>query len=293
MTANHTPENADADLIRYLDGELAADERSRVEAALATDAGLAGRFAVLKRRSTRLAALLGTIAPSAAETAAADPSRMYGDVAAGPDSGTDVVSLDAVRRARREAPVVPPGVTRDIVDPGATSGSLPLRSSQPRWLRAAIIIIALSIGAVFVPPVRAWIVHQLQRLAPSTPVVTPSLAPAPHAEVEPGALDLEFEVGRAATFEITIERVQAGGELVVRSADVERASAARRGGVDGEDLLVWSGGLRISNSAASTASYELVMPARVRSVMVRIGARAPVPIELAGPGASRVVPLAR
>jgi hypothetical protein len=288
MNANHTPENRDADLIRHLDGELAAGERLRIEAALATDAGLAERMAVLKHRSARLASLLGSIAPSAAETTAADPSR---GPAADPDAGVTVVSIEAGRRTHRKAPVmmVQQGARRN--GPSGATGAPHVQAAQPRWLRAAIIIVALSLGAVFVPPVRAWIVQQLRRFTPSAPVVTPSPPLVPQTEAEPGVLNLEFEVGPSAAFEITIERVQASGELVVRSSDVERASASRRGSENGEDLLVSSGGLRISNVTASTASYEVVMPSRVRRLIVRIGSRPPVTIELE-PGTSQVMGLA-
>ena len=260
MTANHNPGNADADLVRYLDGELSAEERARVEAHLATDAALADRFAALKRRSTRLGALLAAVAPSAAETAAADPTR-------------------ATRPARHpeQRRVGRPVAWR----PGAQSG----------WLKAAIVIIAISLGAVLVPPVRAWIVHQLQRLAPTQAAAPPAVAPATGPQLEPGVLDLEFDVGPSATFEITIEREQAGGELRIRSADAERASATRTGGDGAEEMLVSSGGLKISNVETSTASYEVVMPARVRRVVVRVGSRPELVIELDGSGSSRTVPI--
>lgn len=249
MTANRTPENTDADLIRYLDGELSAEERARVAAALATDAALADRFARLKRRSMRLGALLAAVAPSDVETAAAHPSR-------------------AARPARR---------------PEAQTG----------WLKAAIIIIAISLGAVLVPPVRAWIVHQLQRLATAPAGAPSAAAPTTGPQREPGVLELQFDVGPSATFEITIAQAQAGGELRIRSVNGERAGATRTGGDGGEEMLISSGGLRIGNLETSGASYEVLLPSRVQRVVVRIGGRVPVVIRLDGTGSTRTVPIAR
>jgi hypothetical protein len=52
MTAN------DADLVRYIDGELDEAGRARVEAALADDIELAARLETLRRRGTRLRRML-------------------------------------------------------------------------------------------------------------------------------------------------------------------------------------------------------------------------------------------
>lgn len=77
MNANHPPGSAvsDADLIRYLDGELDLDESERIEAAIAGDDTVAGRLAVLSRRGRNLSAMLGSVDPSDEETRSADPSR--------------------------------------------------------------------------------------------------------------------------------------------------------------------------------------------------------------------------
>jgi anti-sigma factor RsiW len=50
--SSHLPD--DADLVAYLDGELSPDERARVEAAVATDPGVAGRVLALSQTTIGL-----------------------------------------------------------------------------------------------------------------------------------------------------------------------------------------------------------------------------------------------
>jgi hypothetical protein len=77
MTANQSPGRApsDAELIRYLDGETNAQERGRIDTALAADASLAERLAILRRRGERLSALLADADPDRAVMDSANPAR--------------------------------------------------------------------------------------------------------------------------------------------------------------------------------------------------------------------------
>lgn len=59
MTDEHNELAAgDAELVRYIDGELSPDDRARVEAAIAGDAQLASRLETLRARQQRLRTML-------------------------------------------------------------------------------------------------------------------------------------------------------------------------------------------------------------------------------------------
>jgi hypothetical protein len=67
---------ADAELIRYLDGELDAQEKAGIEARLAADNALRERLETLRRRGRKLSSLLdATDTPPPAATAAAPERR--------------------------------------------------------------------------------------------------------------------------------------------------------------------------------------------------------------------------
>jgi hypothetical protein len=280
MTANHSSGNTDLDLIRYIDGELDASDRERVEAMLAVDRTLADRFAVLERRSRNLAALLATADPSAHETEAARPAR---DAVDAPRQATatpatplssnlevsdGVVSIDEVRTRRpaRRSPVMTHG-----------------------WLRAAAIVLVLIGGAMAVAPVRAWIVDALQRLMGSEsvmPAPDPAVVPAPPGDPFAFTFDLTGTV-----IAIEIDHVQASGTLTIRQADVARPGAEIRAGNAEEGFVVLPSGLRITNSATSTASYVIVVPPTITRATLRIAGASPATYALDRIGSEHVVDL--
>ena len=85
---------------------------------------------------------------------------------------------------------------------------------------------------------------------------------------------------------------QAGGTLTVRPEPGPEV-AVEAAGAGGAPLLVLPGGVRIRNTAASTASYRVALPPAVRRVRVRVGGGAEVVVGRAGLGpGGRTVELA-
>jgi hypothetical protein len=248
MTANHSPDHADAELVRYLDGELSDDERARVDALLAADADLARRLDVLRRRSGNLTTLLARTDPARDRVAAADPTKR------GRPTDVAVASIEPARARRASQRTVP----------------------SKGWLRAAIILLVLVGAALIVPPVRAWVVGQLKRIVSSAPE-TPAAVMSPEPVVLQGeALDVAFEVA-GNNFTIDVENVQAAGSLAVRSTDDTRGTASLAGG-NGESFLVLPDGLRISNTPTSSASYAVRLPSNVTRITITVPGRDPVRI---------------
>jgi hypothetical protein len=210
----------DADLVRYLDGELDADTRARIERAVDADPELAVRLDTLRRRGSRLHRLL---------------------------SETD--------------PPVP------AARPPAHGTAGPRAWDRP-LLRAAAIVGLLAAVVAAVPPLRAWVVDTLFRGGGEPAPV--DVVPFPH-ELRGTAdtMTVQFAVP-APTFDIELINPQRGGRLTIRVIDADRGSAelATRGG--GENLLAIPAGLRIINSAASTASYVVEVPSTVRAIRVRM-----------------------
>jgi hypothetical protein len=247
MTANDSPNGgdrivSDADLIRYLDGELSNDEQARVADALERESALSDRLHVLRRRSERLSVLLAVAGPSASEIAAASPATLA--------SITPITDAQTARSTIRSVS--------------------PMRDEPRFWLRAAIVLLVL--GGVFaVPPVRAWVIRNLQRITSSeeAPARSPAVAP-----VKP-ALDnfaVNFPVSSpSVTIEVTA--TQSAGRLLIRLFDVAEASAEIRGNLLEESFLVLpdQNTLRIQNARSSRADYLITLPRSVSEVRVTVG----------------------
>ncbi len=271
MTSNEFADAAtDAELIRYLDGELDEAERTRMDAALAHDPALAGRLETLRRRNARLRALLNATDPSEAEVRAAHDAivRAHATGAAvGIERGATIHSIEAVRQSRARRDVPPPA-----------SGS--------HWLRAAAVIAALLAAGLLVPPVRAWIVDRIESLGTE---VEPDVGASPDTRpVEAGPVIYTIPV-TGPTLEILVDAVQAAGELTVRVADVTEATIEPLGAA-ADPVLVVPGGsrVRVQSGTASTAGYRLTLPSSVTTLRVRIGGGPARTFEL-DPAAGRVI----
>jgi hypothetical protein len=249
MTSNHSPGAAvtDAELIRYLDGELDDDERGRIDEALAGDPGLARRFAQLRTRAERLSALLG--ATDAAPAVAAAP----------PAAPAKVIDLNAAWAAQQGVPPHPVRPYRPL----------------PGWLRAAAVVAFLLAGTLLVPPVRAWIAGVLARAFDRGDETT-AIGSRPVASPPVDTLSITFATG-SATFTLEFAAAPAAGRLVVERTRVDSVFAALYTAGGGEELQrVRSDLLRIANAAGSTADYRLVLPSVVSTVVVRVPGRADV-----------------
>jgi anti-sigma factor RsiW len=281
MTVNRSPGNAasDAELIRYLDGELNADERARVDAAVAGDVALADRLARLRARDERLRALLADADPSEADTRAANPAtRTAGEPRASAQQGRTVQSDATVRpiegaRAMR---------TRRLASSRAPGG---------HWLRAAAVILALLGASLFVPPVRAWIVDRLESLVPGEDTAV-EMSPAIPSADETSPVAYRMAVTGSTLF-LDADAAQAGGELTVRVADVVNASLEPLDADAGDPVLVMpdEDRVRIQNGEGSTASYRLTLPRQVVTLRIRIGGGLVRTFELDAAGAEVRIPL--
>lgn len=135
------------------------------------------------------------------------------------------------------------------------------------WAVAAALagVMAVSFSA---EPVRAWVMRYLPIRTVETEAVAPVVT-LPSAVVGSGGSVVSFQP-TGESFELSVEAVQAGGELLIQVLPIERATAQVTSGA-GESLLILPTGLRIENSAASTASYRVTLPTGVGGVVLRVG----------------------
>ena len=164
----------------------------------------------------------------------------------------------AARAAMRSADMPTPASLHafDTNRPPTADGSRP-------WLRAAILLGALGLGAFAVPPVRAWILDAVG-LADRQET---GKAPVP----EPVPIDtVAIFFDAPPEFLIELEEAQRNGQLIVRVADVEQASAELRTPGGTESFFVIPEGIQIVNGDVSTAEYEITLPRTVRDVRIRI-----------------------
>ena len=139
----------------------------------------------------------------------------------------------------------------------------PTADGSRTWLRAAILLGALGLGAFAVPPVRAWILDAVG-LADRQET---GKAPVP----EPVPIDtVAIFFDAPPEFLIELEAAQRNGQLIVRVADVEQASAELRTPGGTESFFVIPEGIQIVNGDVSTAEYEITLPRTVRDVRIRI-----------------------
>lgn len=262
MTSNSIPDPAtmDAELIRYLDGELDADERGRIDAALASDPVLADRLSTLRRRGQRLSALLADIDPGEGVTAAANPA---GKAEAGATTTADVREI-ASARSRRTA-------------------------GRTRLLRAAVVMLPLLGAALLVPPVRAWIVERLESIVPG-PGSDDIVSPAPAAGS--GAAAVYTFAVEGPVVEVELDAVQSAGVLTVRLADSPAATLEPISEGAGDPVLILPDGrVRIRNTSASAEGYRLTLPVSVSTLRIRIGDGTAREIRIDAGGGEITIPL--
>lgn len=131
------------------------------------------------------------------------------------------------------------------------------------WLRAALLIGALGVGAFAVPPVRAWILDTLGRSSGRS-----GAAVQPPVPVVIDTVGIFFDA--PPEFLIELEAAQRDGRLIVSVADVGQAGAELRTPGGTESFFVTPEGLQIVNGDVSTAEYEITLPRTVRDVRIRI-----------------------
>jgi hypothetical protein len=158
-----------------------------------------------------------------------------------------------------------------------------------RGWAAAAAVAALLVVSFSVDPLRAWM---MQRLAITQPgAAGASVASLPSAVVGGEGSVISFHPA-SGTFELSVERAQTVGEVLLQVRAVSQATAQVTNGAT-ETMLVLPSGLRIENSAASRASYRVTLPASVREVTVRVGDGPPHDIVISTAEWVERIPLAR
>jgi anti-sigma factor RsiW len=235
----------DGAIVRFLDGEAAADERAGVEAHLAACPVCADRLVDLRRRSLNLGILLsrGDFAVPPLPAAPAAP----------------VVDELAARRAARRMPARP-------------------------WLQAAAVAMLLVSAGLFAAPVRGWVRGLLGGDAPVAERPAPPL-PAPTTEVPRAGARIQFTPqGAELSVEVSHPQAGGALLLEAGPGTTVSAEVRAPAGTAPAELLVLPSALRIANDPASVAEYRVTVPASVRRVRVRIGSAPPTIVERAGLG---------
>ena len=255
MATEEARHTTDADLVRLLDDEVPVDDAGAA-AHVKSCGACRARLESLRRRSTLLSEALATADPPMPDVARLRPPL-------------DQLSLERVRRRRRSV-------------------------WSQAWLRAAAAVLLLA-GVAAATPARRWVLEQVARLRgtarETVPTTVPLPQPVPRAPAASSAV-LFTPAGDELT--ITLVARQAAGTLELIAGQEPRSSAEVTSEPSGEAFLVLPSELRIRNSAASRASYRVVLSTALRRVRVRIGddAARETSIELT-PATRRTIDLGR
>lgn len=258
----------DADLVRYMDGQLGAAERAALRLRIDASPEAVDRLQTLRRRSSALSRLLSHTYPAGSriEHAAAAIRERLSDEAPQAMPATDIHSFSPVREGNR----VPGGG----------------RVRRPGVHRAAAMVTLLLVaGAVAVSPVRAWVGDRIRYVAEAIGVTGATIDPLqPGSPAAAGAdLAVTFSVS-GETFEIRVPRP--AGVLVIRRGAAATGSAEAESGAEadllgGATFVVFPDGIRIE-AAAPDAVYRVTLPAAIRSVRVHAGDAEPTVHRLPG-----------
>ena len=221
---------SDLELVRYLDGELEAKERSALASRLAAAPEAAARLEQLRRRSGNLSTLLRTRDPSGTETRAS----------------AEVIRPTMTKPAARYG--WPPYLKAAAVVALLLTGALAVPPARA-WLLARLLDAGSAIGL---------------GAAPTSVRVTTTPAPAPTG-VSTTEVTYSFQVS-SDTF--TIEATQTAGRIIVqRSADA--SASAETAGAGNESILILPRGVRIEGPSSASTVYTIKLPDRVRVVRIQ------------------------
>lgn len=150
----------------------------------------------------------------------------------------------------------------------------PIRQRPPAYrrqpfLRAAVVVFALLAAGLWAPPVRAWFAEWLGVERPA-PVERPA-AVEPVAPPQTSLSSTVSFVPTAARFVIDVSVKQASGTLSIAVHNGTQASARITDGGPTEALFVTGNGIRIRNTATSSATYTVTVPLGVEEVQVLVG----------------------
>ncbi len=226
---------ADSDILRFHDGECDAEERDRIAAHVAECAACAETSSLFEDTTRHLHAALE-------------------DIPTPPVYGAKERFLAAAWRNRSTAPV---------------RRSFPQRTP---WLRAAVVIFGALVLSMWAPPVRAWF---LRLINPEPPMAAETVVPAQEGVPAPPPTSSTVSfVPTTTRFVVDVTTKQQEGRLTLQVVRTAAASATITGRSVADALFVMQNGFRIQNTATSSATYLVMVPAGVEQVVVRIGAAA-------------------
>lgn len=223
----------DADLVRYIDGELDAAATARIHAALAGNATLAARLETLRRRTAGLHTLLARTDPPAGRT---DPPADIG---------------------RSSSPGSPGG---------GGPGPWLLRA-------AAVILVFAGVVSLVPPLRALVLDGWTRLTAADEAPARPAPPPPPELLAVPDTVTAERVEVRFDSFDFELTAWQESGTLRIRVEDVESARVEIVTRTTREAFVRLPNGMRIINTAESVADYEVVLPRRVRLVRVTVNAQ--------------------
>lgn len=266
----------DGDLVRLLGDELSADERAAAEAHLGRCDVCAARLDACRAEIQDVRRLLDAL-----PVGGIDPARRARSLAA--------VREAAVRQgAVREATDRDDDVRHAAPDPRFARRRRFIPSTA--LARAAAVAALLVAGGVAASPAGAWIVDRVRDLfQPSQPVATAD--PAPSSMSAHSSVVAFTPVGAELIVEFRTAQVR--GDLVLRVEDTPSASAKVSGGEGDLDVIVLPGSLTIQNDHDVIASYEVIIPASLDRLRIRVGDAEEMLLRprALGPGWSAVVGL--
>jgi anti-sigma factor RsiW len=257
----------DADLVRYMDRQLERGARRRIELHLFACAECAGRLQAMEARSHGLSALLGALDAPA------------------PTDDQRALAMAAVQRARFRA--------------------RPLAAVRTPLAAAAMVALLLT-AAFGTPPGRAWVSGAVDRLggilpgraeqapaldAPAAGTVAAADVQTSAGEAEPGVSAAPQRVPQRPRRPVLppgmseplafnppgnyvllrFDARQRVGAVSLWIGDIQAASGQVIAGRRGETLVATPDGMRVRNSAASSADYSVQVPNRYRFVRVQVG----------------------
>ena len=225
---------SDGDLVRVIDGELAADDTAL--AAHVTDCvECSARLTRLRSISDSIGTLL-----RATDVAPIDAGRIRPPF--------DTVGVARLRRRRRAV----------------------VLWSRP-GLRAAAAILLLAGVAAASPAARRWIADGITRLR-GAPATSPSEPRQPSRPAQAaGGSRVWFSPPTGPELVVRFENRPTAGTLALQRIEDDRASVQVVARASGEALLVLPGEVRVRNSGTSVADYRLTLPSTIRRVRVYVG----------------------
>jgi anti-sigma factor RsiW len=213
----------DAELIRYLDGELSPGGAAALRMQLDASPELAGRLELLRERSARLSNLLSDLNPAP----------------------------DLVRQSA--AALRPRGTEPQRAVAWWSISSAPLR--------AAAVLALILLGTLAVQPARAWMLERLRNIGETIGIVAEETAPVP--VVTPVTLDQRTAVAfPVAGDTFVIESSVAVGAVVVRRTTALGATL-RTPPLATTEVVYLANGIRIAGSGGDGATFDLELPSSV------------------------------